>query len=729
MIKTTKNKSVKMDPIIKIKSQAGNRVRLKSKLFQTQDNINLIENALREAVYELRSNTKCSSIIFRHRSNITLEEILEKLCTLFQITPTKLSIAASQSIHSVDISCVGCKKRINDSQSLKRSFIEFAALSLFAGFIFVKEHILGVAVASSPFSLVGAVAVFAAVPLLKESYQDIKKKRFTLQTFMGATLIGAVLFGEVTAAFEIIYILRGGMLLEEYIAARSKKEIQNLVELDIKKLYVAKGEVEIEVDIDAVAKGDIVVVRSGEKIGVDGYIVDGSAEIDEAIINGRSEPSFKTIGDKVFAGTICQKGRILIEVQGVGSDTYVFRTMQQVQQSLANKSPSQVEADKLASKLLKLGSFLTVATFVATGSFANAFAVMIVMSCPCATVLAASTAISAGIFKGAKNGVFIKGAAALESVSQAEVYCFDKTGTLTTGKPVVSDIVVFDNMSEDEVISCVAQVEYRNPHPIAKSIVDYAKSRGLKIDQCTLSGIIPGYGVEAIIGEDSYLIGNTKLFSRHNISLNNYQKLYEKFLDEGKTVIFIAKNKSVIAMMAFVHEARAGTKQMIAALREKGVKHLVLLTGDEEKVAHSFAKEFDFDAIYASQSPQDKAAIIEMLKERFDKVVMVGDGVNDTYAMSKADLSISFAAGGSEAAIAVSDIAITHSYPKDVVFLYELSQKTLRVINQNYYLGTGTNLAGVALAAIGKLSPIAAGAIHIGHTVGIMANSSRLAYG
>lgn len=709
---------------IVIKSIAGNRVRLKSDIFSKKSNLRLIEEDLESLIYNLRTNISCRSIVFNHKKEITLDEIIQKLNKIFGIS---YIIPQPQETFSCSGgSCNSCNIKKHNPVSFRRKLIEFGALSIYAAYLFVSETFLGIAVASTPFSLLAGVALVAAIPLLKESYEDIKNKKFTLQTFMGATLVGAIFFGEVMAAFEIIYILRGGMLLEEYIANKSKDEIHRLVELDIKKVFVAVDNYEVEIELDQLTKEHIIVVRSGEKIPVDGIIIDGDGEIDESLINGRSEPEFKTKNDEVFAGTICQRGRIYIKVSAIGNQTYIARTMKEVEFALAQKSPSVLEADILANKLLKLGTFLTIGTFALTGSLLSAFSVMIVMSCPCATILAASTAISAGIANGAKNGILIKGGEAFENVSKAEVFCFDKTGTLTTGKPLVTDIILSDGVSKEVLFDYALIAEHRNSHPIAKSITSYAKNLGLNANDDTISTVIPGFGVKTKYQNHFISVGNLKLMNEEEIDISTYENEYKTFLEDGKTVVFIAYDKKLLGLISFVHEVRDGTLEMIKALKLGGVKHIALITGDETKVANSFAKAFPFDSIYSNQTPQDKANTIETLKQRYGKVVMVGDGVNDTYAMSKADVAISFASGGSEVAIAVSDIAITHSHPDDVVYLHTLSQKALKVVNQNYYIGTSTNLAGVLFSALGKLSPVGAGLIHIGHTVGIMANSARL---
>ncbi len=716
-----------MTNLISVKSVVSQRVRLKSDIFKKISNIKIIEQELSDFFIYFRENKKCKSIIFTHKKEISLEEIINKIDSLFH-NHIKHSTVASGIVCNSSSSCSSCAVREKDPKSFKRKLIEFGILSIYSAYLFVSESILGLTIVATPFSLVAFVSVIAAIPLIKESYEDIKQKKFTLQTFMSGTLILAILFGEATAAFEIIYILRGAMLLEDYIATKSKNEIHKLVELDIQKVFVLVDGIELEVDIDELEIGDIVVCRSGDKIPVDGVIVDGSCDINEALINGRSDLAFKKIDNEVFAGTLVERGRVSIKVFKKGNETYMARVMSDVENSLALKSPAQKEADKLAAKLLKLGTGLTIGTLLITGSWLSAFSVMIVMSCPCATVLAASTAISGGIASGAKQGILIKGGEALEQVSQAEVFCFDKTGTLTTGKPIIKDILTLKNITEDELLKFASIAEFRNSHPIAKSIVAFTKDRGIEVIKYGDSEIIPGFGVKTKLNGTVILVGNRSFMSKNEISTKEIQAKAYKHLDSGNSVVFVAVDAKLLGFIALNHEVRQGTKKMIDDLRKSGVKHIALISGDEHKVANAFAKEFDFDEVYANQTPDEKADAVLKLKKKYNGVVMVGDGVNDTLAMSKADVSVSFAAGGSQSAIEVSNIAISHSHPSDVVELYNISKKTLRVVNQNYWIGTSTNLVGVGFAMFGMLSPAAAGAIHIGHTAAIMANSSKLTW-
>lgn len=693
---------------IELKSVVDNRVRIKSKDFRDEDFLNAFLEALKGDIEGYRYNKKSDSLVLHYIYTVAIDVDDKNICTL-------------------DNNCALCNKERTALQK-RVDLVGFLALAGYSAYIFIKEHILGIVVVSSPFSAVALVAFVSAIPLIKHSWQDIKRKKITLQTFLSATLLLTILGGEAVSALEIITILKGSELLEEYLADRSKNEIRSLLESDVKKVFILIEGIEIECDIKDLKEGDTVVFRAGEKIAVDGEIIKGGGDIDESLINGRSEPTFREVSERVYAGTLLQSGHIYVKVENTALNTYVSRMASKVELALIARSPSEVEADRLAQKLLKLGSFLSVATLVLTGSISRAFSTMIVMSCPCSTVLAASSAVSAGVAHCAKEGVLVKGGEYLERVASCEIVCFDKTGTLTTGRPLVTDILPLAELGSDEVLSIAATLEYRNTHPIAIAISQEAMDLGLRVDQDAARDSIPGFGVVGSIEGESFLVGNEKLMNLNKVTIKSKKEIKE-LEKEGKSIVYIAKNGTLIGLIALRHEVREGVREMLNALRANGVKHLAILSGDTMEIAEAFARGYGFDEVYADLLPEDKAQIIRELKKRYKNVVMIGDGINDTLAMAEADIAVSFAAGGSEAAISASNIAITHSHPQDVVMLFETSKKTLDIVKQNYYLGTGTNLVGVALAALGRLSPVGAGLIHVGHTVGIMANSSRLAFG
>lgn len=670
---------------IAIKSHVQGRVRIKSEYFSSANEAQLA-TLLQPFVQEFRHNAFARSLILVYdHTRTSLEALLALISNHFNLklpSPTTVEVLEESYCPSCT-SCSRCEVAAKHPQTWRRKLITFGVLSGYALYLFIKETLLGIVVVASPFSLTAVVALVAAIPLLQEAYT----------------------------------------------AEKSKRQIHNLIALEMKKAYVLVDDVELEVDLKSIKEGDIVVSRSGEKISVDGQIIEGKAEIDEASINGRSEPAFKEKGDVVYANTLLHRGRIYIRVSAIGENTYLSRVIAKVEASLALKSPSELSADRLAAKLLKLGTFLTGATFLVTGSWLRAFSVMIVMSCPCATILAASTAISAGIARGAKQGILIKGGESLELIAQSEAFCFDKTGTLTTGQPRLVETHLHKGVSLEEFITYAARAEQRNHHPIAEAILKEAKHLGFTCKDEEPSEILAGLGVKLVHQGTLILVGNAKLLTQNSVDVTALHSVAQRHLELGRTVVYVSVGTNVLGCMAFEHEVREGTQAMLEGLKARGVKHLVLLTGDEAKVAHAFGKTYGFDEIYANVMPEEKADVIKALKAKYSRVVMVGDGINDTIAMSESDVAISFASGGSEAAIEVSNIAITNSHPRDILKLYDLSSQSLHVIAQNYWIGTSTNLGSVAFAAFGALSPVMAGAMHIAHTVGIMANSSRMAWG
>jgi len=661
-----------------LKSSVSGRARFKYGAFKSTDE-KCLESLLGLHVESFRLNRACASlIVYFDPLKTTFEAIATLLEKRFETGVTMPQLSASAAAYCPSCaSCSVCESKQNSPQSRRSKMWSFMALSVYALYLFVSETFLGASAFALPLHLTAVVALVAAIPLLLEAYEDIQAKRFSLHSFMAVALLGAIFGGEATAAFEIVYILRGGMLLEEYTAERSKKEIHALMALGIKKAYVLVDEVEVETDVSDIQEGDTVVARSGEKIAVDGTIVEGSAEIDESAINGRSEPAFKTFGETVYANTLVQSGRIYIRVSATGERTYLARMIAKVEASLAQKSPSEVAADRLAARLLTLGTFLTGATLLLTGSWLRAFSVMIVMSCPCATILAASTAISAGIAKGAKKGILIKGGAYLEAVSRSEVFCFDKTGTLTTGEPKLVHSLCSEGISPHDLLCTAALAEHHNAHPIGVAITKAAELAGFTCNENNPSDIFAGLGVRLKDHAGDITVGNAKWMAQNGVDISPLHVQSTQAFLEGYSVVYVARETRLLGFLSLEHTVRAGTSAMLQGLRKRGVKRLVLLSGDEETVARAFGRTYGFDEVHADVMPEEKAHVIEALKARYSNVVMVGDGINDTLAMSKADVAISFASGGSEAAIEVSNIAVTDSNPDAILHLFDLYKKEL----------------------------------------------------
>ncbi|MBC2745390.1 MAG: cadmium-translocating P-type ATPase, partial [Desulfosarcina sp.] len=580
----------------------------------------------------------------------------------------------------------------------------FVGMTLLVGMVFVREVILKRPLAQTLFSPLGMITSLAALPLVKKGFEKLKEGRLTLESFLGGSIIAAVAACEAAAALEILWVTSGGELLQNWITERSRRAIREILQVTEKETYILTGGVEVSIPVNQVQPGDTVVLHTGEKIAVDGEIIKGEAVIDDSPITGRAEPVTRAKRDKVFAGTFVRQGVIFVKAQEVGDRTYLARILRMVEDSLENKAPIEGVADRLAQNLIKAGFAVTLATLVLTRSAWRAFTVMLVMACPCATILAASTAISAAINAAARRHILIKGGRYLEEAGRANVICFDKTGTLTTNEPELKQLVNFNGLPEDELLQLAYATEIHNSHPVALAIKSEARKRGITPISHDVCEYFLGKGVRSEIHGEEILVGSHKL------------------------LVFIAKNRELLGVAGFANQDRADVVDVVRYLQNDGFNKTAMITGDSKYSALEMAKRLNFDECRYSVLPEEKTDIVAGLRTNGDRVLMVGDGINDAMALAEADIGIAMGAGGSEVAIEAADIALVKDDLKGVVYVRCLSRKTLKVVHQNFWIATGSNIAGVTLGALGLLSPVMAGMIHITHTLGILANSSRLLF-
>jgi cation-transporting P-type ATPase C len=401
--------------------------------------------------------------------------------------------------------------------------------------------------------------------------------------------------------------------------------------------------------------------------------------------------------------------------------------LRRVEEALSNRAPVERKADILARRLTLLGSVATLGTLLFTGQLVRALTVMLVAACPCATALAASTAITAAIANSAKKRVFIKGGLYLERISAMDCFCFDKTGTITIETSTVDEIVDLGPACDgNRVLALAFAAEMHNPHPIAKAIVNKAQEAGITLTHSTDSEVALGRGVSVRIEDDVIVAGNAQLMEDQGIEIDPAIEQSNRFLEHGCTVVYVAKNGNLEGLIVLSNEVRPGTTSLMEALKKDGVREIYLVTGDLDPVAKALSRDLHLDGYGASLLPEAKARFIEQLKARGRQVAMVGDGVNDALALSSANIGIAMGAGGSEVALEAADIALIDSDLTRLLMLRQLSWDTMRVIEQNHWLAVSTNLIGMALGALGTVGPVVAGLIHIVHTLGIMLNSGRL---
>ena len=668
-------------------------------------------------VLEVRSNAACASIILHYDpARTSCTALLE---TLQADTP---AVAAE---HKTSLTPCSCPMPKHES-GVGRQLCRFLALSGVMLYVFVKEVMLKRAVVQSAFSPLGAIALLAAWPLFKDSLRHTQEKRFTLEGFLAAGCATATFSAQAVTALEILWIHSGAETLKAWVSERSRRSVSAILDLTAKNTFVLAGEVEIEVPVSAVQPRDIVVLHTGEKISVDGVIIAGEALVDDSPITGRAELAHLKQGDKVFAGAYVSQGIIRVRAESVGDRTYLARIMRLVEDSLENKAPIESEADNLARRLVRLGLWATAGTLVLTGSIWRAFTVMMVMACPCATVLSAQTAVSAAMSAAAKRGILIKGGRYLEDVGKAEVVCFDKTGTLTSNEPRIDTILNFSALSENELLTWAYSAEMHNHHPLAQAIKKEAQRREIDPIFHVVCDFTLGKGVRAEIGENVIHLGSRRYLSEAGIACEPVMAQVEPLQQRGLTVIFLAKNQEILAVFGFANEPRADARATITALHASGVKKVVLITGDAENTARDLCTSLGIAHCHAAVLPEQKGRIVAALRAEGQRVIMVGDGINDALALAEADIGIAMSAGGADVAIEAADIALVKDDLADILYVRHLSRQAITVARQNFWLATSTNLGGAAAGALGLLSPVAAGLIHIVHTLGVLANSSRL---
>lgn len=707
-----------------------------------------IEHALLllDCVDFVRANTKCNSLIIRHSlEKFSLEEILKNinlsLETLIKETGEKPACCKQQKVLQVEEKC-NCAEASTDTNIVRSAFLRFAATSVVMGGVFLRSVLFNTAVAQTAFSPLGIAGILFSLPLLKTAYKQAKEKRIALEGFLGAGCIATIFTSQALAAFEILWINAGAELLTAWVTERSRKSISKILQDTTHHAFTFVDGIEVETKITDIKENDVVVLHTGEKVCIDGEVVNGYALLDESPISGRNDLVQKSIGDTVLAGTFVSQGIIYVCAKSVGDKTYLSRVLCLVEDSLANKAPIENVADKLAKRLIFMGFVATGATFLLTGSFTRAFTVLLVMACPCATVLSASTAVSASMSTAARKNILIKGGKYLESIGKVDCVCFDKTGTLTTSEPILSDVVILKKTEEkltvikrrnikreNTLLQLVLSTEMHNHHPIANAIKKEAEQRGIVAIPHTCCEYFPGMGISATVDNKEILVGNHKLMEQRDIEFSAFEEVQDQIESlrlKGKTVLFIAQDRELISLFALDNPMRPEAKNVIETLKKSGAKSIYLITGDEENTARTLSERLGVTGYFASVIPTEKADIVRKLQEKHGSVLMVGDGINDAVALAHADVGIAMGANGSEVAIESADITLVNDDLCGIVYVHQLSKKTVDIAYQNFWIATGSNVVGVALGALGILSPVMAGGLHIVHTLGVLANSSRL---
>jgi Cu+-exporting ATPase len=557
-----------------------------------------------------------------------------------------------------------------------------------------------------------------------------------------------------TAAMIIALILLG-RFLEARARGQTSEAIKKLIGMQPKTAVVVRDGEQIEIPVDDVQVGDLILVRPGERVPVDGIIRQGYSAIDESMITGESIPVEKKAGDEVIGATINKTGSFRFQATKVGKDTTLAQIIRLVEEAQGSKAPIQRLADVIASYFVPIVIGIAVITFiiwyfvgptpVLTFALLNFVAVLII-ACPCALGLATPTAIMVGTGIGAEHGVLIRSAEALERSHQINTVLLDKTGTLTRGEPELTDIIASSSSSEEEVLQLAASAEHGSEHPLGEAIVRAASARKLKLSPASDFNAIPGHGVEASVKGKKILLGNLKLIKDRGLPLNGMEKEAEHLWEKGKTVMFLATDSQVIGVVALADTLKPNAREALAEIHRMGIE-AVMLTGDNRRTAEAIAREVGIDRVVAEVLPEHKAQEVKKLQQAGKVVAMVGDGINDAPALAQADVGIAIGTG-TDVAMETGDITLISGDLGGIVTAISLSKRTIRTIKQNLFWAFAYNTALIPVAAgilylvfgntgvpsglhfvlgdYGFLNPILAAAAMAASSVTVVVNSLRL---
>lgn len=558
----------------------------------------------------------------------------------------------------------------------------------------------------------------------------------TLQIAMGNVQAVHSLYFE--SAGVIITLILLGKMLEAVSKGKTSEAIKKLMGLAPKTAFVIQNGAETEIPVEEVEIGDIIIVKPGAKIPVDGVVIEGHTAIDESMLTGESMPVDKKAGDKVYAASLNTTGTVKFRAEKVGSDTALAQIIKLVEQAQGSKAPIAKLADIVAGyfvpAVIAIAVVSGIAWFIGTGDFKFALTIFIsvlVIACPCALGLATPTAIMVGTGKGAENGILIKSGAALETAHKINAIILDKTGTITEGKPSVTDLICASNFTQEKLLQLAASAEKNSEHPLGQAIVRGAQEKSLTLLEAENFNSITGQGIEAQIAGLSVFVGNRKMMEEKNISVKELEKDADKLAEEGKTPVFVATDGQPAGIVAVADVVKKSSRAAIESLHKMGIE-VAMITGDNKKTAEAIARQVGIDRVLAEVLPQDKAFEVKKLQQEGRKVAMVGDGINDAPALAQSDIGIAIGSG-TDVAMESADIVLMHSDLTDVPTAILLSKKTIRNIKQNLFWAFGYNTIGIPVAAgvlylFGGplLNPMLAAAAMSLSSVSVLTNALRL---
>ncbi len=581
--------------------------------------------------------------------------------------------------------------------------------------------------------LYALVLVLTGYKSAKSAFYAIKSGSLDMNVLMSGAAIGAAIIGEWLEGATVLWLFAFGVMLQNKSIESTRDSIRNLMNVAPSEAWVKSGQELVRKPVEEVIVGEIIVIKAGEKIPLDGEIIDGASSINQAPITGESIPVDKTIGDKVYAGTVNESGSLEVKVTKLVEDTTISRIIHLVEEAQEKKAPTQAFVDRFAQIytpiVFSVAAILMVfPPLLGWGIWGDWFykgLVLLVVACPCALVISTPVAIVSAIGNAAKNGVLIKGGTFLEIAGVLNAIAFDKTGTLTEGKPKVAQVTTFESTKE-ELLSIARTIEEHSKHPIAQAINHYTQEHGIPAKSGKEFKTIVGKGAQATIDGTEYFAGNVRLFEDFNIPLLEIKNQVQTLQNEGNTIVLIGTKTKLVGMIGVSDSIRDVTVRVLSKLKNIGVKQMVMLTGDNKGTAKKIASQANVDCYFAELLPEDKVIAIKKLQEEGHKVAMVGDGINDAPALATAHLGIAMGGVGTDTAMETADIILMADNLEKLPHTIHLSRKALRIIKQNIGFSLIVKFIALVLIFPGWLSLWIAVLSDTGAALIVILNSMRL---
>ena len=632
------------------------------------------------------------------------------------------------------------EKDYSNTPAMKESFLKknwhLVVSIIFILLAFVSQNISGEDSTTTIILYVIAIVV-GGFNLFKEGIANLIKLDFTMESLMTIAIIGASIIGEWAEGSIVVILFALSEVLERYSMDKARQSIRSLMDIAPKEALIRRDDVEQMIAVSDIQIGDIMIIKPGQKIAMDGVVIKGYSAINQSAITGESIPVEKKVDDEVFAGTLNEEGLLEVKVTKHVEDTTISKIIHLVEEAQGERAPAQAFVDKFAKyytpTIMLIALLVVVVPPLFFGGDWDTWVYqglsLLVVGCPCSLVISTPVSIVSAIGNSAKNGVLVKGGIYLEEIGGLQAIAFDKTGTLTKGKPVVTDFVPYsEHMNEQKSLSIITALETLSQHPLAsaiisKAMVDNVDYKSIEIDNFSS---ITGKGVKGDVDGTTYYIGSSKLFES---SLENSQsifQLYQSLQKQGKTAMLFGTESNILAIIAVADEIRESSKEVIAQLHKLGIAHTIMLTGDNNDTAQFIGKEIGVSDIKAELMPEDKLTYIKELKQTYGKVAMIGDGVNDAPALAASTVGIAMGGAGTDTALETADVALMGDDLKKLPFIVNLSRKTLKIIKQNITFSLGIKLLALLLVLPGWLTLWIAIVADMGATLLVTLNGLRL---